>query len=244
MHFSSLTFLSFLHSLSHAFLPLQVCVCLPAALLTPGHCSRLELKLVKNSGSISRANSSSCNGRSSSDSNSCNRKSSSSTLCSRSILLMAGQLREETEGLKHWVHAHSDDQALVSSFVDDLAEFLSYQSLLVASSSSAQSTISSITNTSSSLFTDVSSSINGNSINGSSINGKWSSSINGSRNSSTSGTHSEALAVDPAFVLQAAQQQTEMHVMAEVGLCVSASVCVRPGKPLHSSLLQSLAVMP
>eukprot|EP00967_Tisochrysis_lutea_P006451 scaffold7664_cov18-Tisochrysis_lutea.AAC.1 len=93
--------------LSPPLLPLhcpQVCVTLPDSLLVPGQCLRLKLELVRGS----------------------------TLLSTRSLLLLDSQLSTELQELQQWA-IHDATPAQVSMFVEDLAEYLSFQGLFAAS---------------------------------------------------------------------------------------------------------------
>jgi len=83
----------------------QVCVSLLPSMLMHGQCFRLELELVE----------------------------SSTLLCSRSILLMGSQLNEALQELKGWSPCNANTPGLVGVFLEDLAEFLSFQGLAAPS---------------------------------------------------------------------------------------------------------------
>ena len=102
------------HCLTMAIPTVQVCISVPPDLLTPDSCFNLKLELAN----------------------------ASTQLCSRSILLMGSQYTEEVQELKAWaLPPRTPDQ--ISTFLDDLAEYLSFQSLVSSSQASSSDTGSS-----------------------------------------------------------------------------------------------------
>ncbi|KAF5831029.1 hypothetical protein DUNSADRAFT_13680, partial [Dunaliella salina] len=157
----------------------QVCIALPRSLQLDGQCFRLELELVRGS----------------------------KLLCSRSILFMGSRLGEELQELKGWAASRANTPDPVSTFMEDLAEFLSFQGLF------APSPISPLT-----AKGGNNSSNSANPVEGGNSSSNSASPVKGDNSSSNS---ANLVHPDEGLlpVLKAeAQTPGMLHMMAEVGL--------------------------